>query len=629
LAAAALGISTPAYADTPLFLTEPGDISIDGALDDWGNAAFFPLAARIEGNTRVAVRAALAYDKSYLYVAGNVVDPSFVRTTRYAHNEDHVELLLSFPDEDGSYGRVYEVKLFAGKPGEIAGRVIAVGLGVVRGAEIVEATSTGGYTFEAKIPWTLFPQAAHTRVKIRGVVRYIDGNGRSVAGIIGSAPATRSADMPFLATAPEQSVMRGLVRDRGLGDPTVDLVANVAGDSMKERVLVYGRYLVVYGPSFRGGSEYFWSDLEVDPDAGELPLFEVRDVNGDGISEIVMRKRISRGGGWRELLQVMSFKGDNLVPIFEHETGIGSSIGTIENSVTFVPSGRGFNIVIALGTDVGYDSTNYREPAETERASLLLPWGTVQSRTYGWDRNKFVKRAEQSKAPGSVPNRPTPLPRPPAAPPPRPPSPDELLEKVYAKYKLAHGISDFSSPTFDFVTNVAGSDEVERVICHGRDLVVFGKEFLSASGYVSLSMRQFASDADIHHVSAFDVTGDGQAEIIVRGSQKAAAPEELGGGELVREVIFMYRVTELSIKRVFAAETSVSIGRNRIHSLLGFVPVAGGYAIELRPGRAVGWTRATWPYRQDVEAVSGLEPIVLPWTEGGVRYRFGGETFVR
>ena len=634
-ATVAIAFSTPAFADTPMFLIEPGEIKIDGVIDDWDGATFFPLGVRVEGNPTSVVRAALGYDNTHLFVAAQVTDPTFVRTNRFSSQEDHLELLLSFPEDGDRYGRVHEVKLFAGKPGEIEGRVVAVGAGQVRGAEIVEAPAKGGYTVEAKIPWSLFAPAAHTRVKMRGALRYLKGDGRTTTGIAASSISTRAVDMPMLSTAPEQSLERGLLRERNLVNPSIDLVANVAGDAMKERVLVYDRYLVVYGPGFRNGAEYFWSDLEVDPAAGELPMFEVRDVTGDGRDEIIVRRRVARGHGWRELLQVFSFRGDVLESIFEHETGIQSPVGAIENAVTLVPSGKVVNIVVALGTHAGYHALNYREPVDTDRQPLLLPWGTVRSRTFGWNGKRFVQRSQETKEADAPPPQPVqPVERVETVqvsgpPPPRPPSSDELLDQVYALYKRDHGVSAFVSPTFDFVTNVAGSSELERVVCHGRDLVVFGKDFREGRAYVSLQMQQFASERDIHDVTAFDVTGDGLADLVVRGSQRRQAPEELGRGELVREVLFIYRVDESAIVRVFAAETAMVLGNRRVHSLLGWVPVGRGFEIEVRPGRAVGWTQATWPYRQDVEAVGGLEPLVLPWTEGMVRYRFVGSVFGR
>ena len=38
----------------------------------------------------------------------------------------------------------------------------------VSGAKLVEAPRTGGFTFEAVVPWSAFPQAKRTRVGLTG-----------------------------------------------------------------------------------------------------------------------------------------------------------------------------------------------------------------------------------------------------------------------------------------------------------------------------------------------------------------------------------------------------------------------------------------------------------------------------
>ncbi|MCU0691851.1 MAG: hypothetical protein MUF54_10655, partial [Polyangiaceae bacterium] len=216
-----------------------------------------------------------------------------------------------------------------------------------------------------------------------------------------------------------------------------------------------------------------------------------------------------------------------------------------------------------------------------------------------------------------------------APPAPRPPTPDELLDQVLDLYLKDHKIPKGVTPSFDFVTNVAGDQRNERILCHDRDLVVFGKGFREGRAYVSLSMAQFSRGQDILDVNARDVTGDGRADILVRGVQRAQAPEQLGTGEVVREVLFVYTVAEPGITRVFAAETAISHGERRLHSTVAFLPGSAATAIELRPGRSVGWSRRSWPFQQDTEAVSGVEPIVLPWTATPVRYRFAGLRYQR
>lgn len=625
--AAAQSIGT----ELPLSLVNDGEIKIDGVLREWDSTV--PLSRVIDGtNTGAQMRAALAYDTQYLYVAGEVIDRSFVRTASFGTNEDRAELVLAFPEADGTYRTVYELGLYAGQPGRWAGQVKATGLGVVRSASIVEAPAQGGYTFEARIPWNLFPPAAKTRVGLRGAVRYYDAGRSGVQCVLSTADKGRASALPLLPTAPELSLREGFVRQKGLGAPQLERLVNVAGDAMLERVMLYDRYLVVLGPGFRKGAEYFWSDLGVDVAAGDLPLFDVRDVTGDGKAEFVARKRFRRGDGWREMFQVLGFgSGDTLEPLFEHETALGSSIGSIENNVEIVPAGRGARIKVSLGQSSGYNARNFREATERDREPMLLPWGTVRSRTFSWNGTQFEQTSQEDKEPGDGTEAGTADMQPDVAapPPPRPPTPEELLTAVFDMYKREHNIEPSSTPTFDFVTNVAEDERPERIVCHGRDLVVFGKGFREGRGYVSLSMPQFARASDIRDVTAWDLTGDGHADIIVRGEQRVQAPPELGTGELRREVLFVYVVSPEGIKRVFATETALAMDSNRIQSSVAFVPGARGLDIELRPGRSKGWQRSTWPYRQDTEAVSGVEPLVLPWTASPVRYRYDGSHFQR
>ncbi|MGC4087004.1 MAG: hypothetical protein QM756_03705 [Polyangiaceae bacterium] len=82
--------------------------------------------------------------------------------------------------------------------------------------------------------------------------------------------------------------------------------------------------------------------------------------------------------------------------------------------------------------------------------------------------------------------------------------------------------------------------------------------------------------------------------------------------------------------RVFAAETGRSLGKNQVLGAVAFEPGGkGGVRIELRPGRALGWTESSYPFPQDTTTAGGLEPLLLPWTGGKRSYRFNGSAFTR
>jgi hypothetical protein len=526
-----------------------------------------------------------------------------------------VEVVIGFPG-----GVTHSVVLYPGDPGRSAG-VAKTGDGsTVSGAKVVEAPRSGGWSLEASIPWSAFPPARQVRVGLRGAIFVHDvDSGGAVKNVAGTAPGSGYASLPPLNTEAEQSLHDGLLKEKSLhGAPRWNLIADVAGDSMKERVLVYDRWLVVLGSSFRKGSEYYFSDLGVD--GNNVVSVEVRDLAGGGQSDILVRKRFGSGSKHREMLQVLHFGGAEVpTTIFQHELGVVTADGAIANDVSFVPDGPRTAIKITPGAARGFTAATYREPTESGYDPVILPWGTVASQLYKLSGGAFAKASEERQAAAAPVTASAPEPSQPRAP--SPPSASELMEKVYDLYKKDRGVS--GRPRFDLAADVTGDGQNERVLLHDRDVVVFGKGFKGGTGYSFLSLQQFASPSDVTELTARDINADGKAEIIVKGVLHANGP---GGDKVDREVMIVLSVVNESLRRVFAAETARSMGRKRVS---GAVRFSGG-AIELAPGSAVEWTAATYPFTQDTGPVGGLEPLLLPW--GGaqaVRYRWSNGGFSR
>src|SRR5262249_48967098 len=425
-------------------LMKPGEIKLDGVPREWPSA-MTQLGKVIAGSPSndLGMRGAIAYDETNLYVGAEFKDERLVRTGACGGGEDHASLCIAFPKGGGGYS-VHEINLFPGDPGKSAGCIRRKGGGAVPGAKIVEAPKgvVGQYTFEAQIPWSAFAEAARTRVGMRAALRYYDGDGRAVKTIIGTSTDVPGSDLPRLPIEAEQSLEDGLLKEKGITTPpSQDRFADVAGDAMLERVAVYDRYIAILGPHFREGKEYYFADLGVDVGAGQMPLFELRDVNGDGKADVVTRKRLGNAGEYREILFITAMgPGDVPFILFQHEVGIHGPAGTITNDVRFGTSGPRPTIEIGTGSTLGYNAGNYREPVETSMDPLLLPWGTVKTQIYEWNGKSFAKVREEKQAPGvGSPSRPSavaessrPRSLPAAA---RPPTPDEMQEQVYALYK--------------------------------------------------------------------------------------------------------------------------------------------------------------------------------------------------
>jgi hypothetical protein len=624
-------ISAPAAAGGRQIAAEPVDdvkIRIDGDLREWPNK-MNDLGETLEGKPSAGdprVAATVAYDENSLYVVLKVFDQKIVRTSAAGNNEDHATLFLNFPK-----GQTYAVELYPGQPGKVAG-VIKVKGASVNGSKIVEAPTDKGLSVEAQIPWTAFPEAARTRVGLRATITYADADAAgSVKAVIGTSQARSGKAMPALLLANEQGLEESIIRAKGLPlSPAREAFANVSGDSMVERVAVWGGNLVIIGPHFRGGKEFYFADLGVS-DAAQVGRLELVDFDGDGHDEIVVQKKVGSSDKYREVLTVLKVgRDDQPFLAFAHEVGIKTSDGEIKNRVKLSKSG----IEIAQGEAEGFDPGSFSEVQPGDMGATLLPWESIGSRTFAWKGKGFEPAGETGFTPkqsagapaGKKPKtkRAPKSDEPPAPPAPRPPTADEMLDRVYALYKKDRGVS--GKPSFDFVTDVAGDRGPERVLIHGKDIIVFGKGFREGLSYAFIAVG-VGDPKDILDATARDLTGDGKAEIIVRAVLHAKASKALGGDTVDRHALMVYGVQGDGLVRIFGAETGRSLGKDQIIGAVSFTPARRGFDIELHPARAVGWTEKNYPFPVDTTTAGGLEPLLLPWSGGSRKYHYDGKAF--
>ncbi len=629
LAGAALGVVIPARADTAIDTWKVTQkIRVDGLLREWpgGFASFAQTLQGSAGGGEPKASGLVGYDDAHVYVAAKVFDDKVVRTAQMGGGEDHVTLTLAFPKASG--WAAYELDLYPGDTGKSAAAAKVAGR-VVKDAKVVEAPQEGGFVLEAQVPWSAFPESARIRAGLRAALRYTDADapGR-VKAVIATAKGAGSSAPPLHLEA-ERGLDAGLVRAQNLSRrPAKRAVGDLSGNGMLEVVAVYGKYLTIVGSHFRSGEQFYFGDLGVDDASGVLEL-DLADFDGDGKSEIFLRLRAGSKDEHRQLVRVMKV-GDDDTPFtaFEHEVAVVTRQGRIENDVKRATSGGRPVLVISQGKAEGFEAGTYAEPLPASMASALLPWQTVQSRTFGWKGKGFEKldekqgEARATSAPSAAVSE-----GPPPPPAPRPPTADELLDRVYALYRKDRGVGK-EKPRFDFVTDVTGDAQTERVLVHGKDIVVFGKGFLGGTSYVFVTAG-VAEPSDIVDATARDLTGDGKAEIIVYGVRHTKTSKELGEVIVDRHVLFVYRVTDSAVGRIFSAETGRVLGDDKIIGTVKFRPAARGVSLELHPGRAIGWTRKTYPFPEDAQAAGGVEPLLLPWTSMPARrYEFDGSTYV-
>jgi hypothetical protein len=593
-------------------------VKLDGLLKEWpARANADRVVTGSPDGTKLQV--GLQYDGNLLYVAAEITDAEFVRSSAFKPTEDRLMLKLAFPEGAGL--SVYEIDMFAGKPGESVGAVkFAAGPKKgqdVPGAKIVEAPAAGGYTLEASIPFATFPEATTTRVGLRGVLAYHDAGKAGPRGIVASATFDPKNDksLPALPTEAEHGVVEGLLEPRGLAQkaPLADVYADVTGDAMKERISVFGSFVVVCGPGYRGGKQFFFRDL-----GAELGKLEASRATGRDKADLVITRRATAGGTTHEWLEVWSFlQGDEPKTVFAQEVRVANGSKSIANRITFGDK----TVEVRPEPAVGWDESSFREGAAEGAEPLLLPWGPTQRRAFRFDGSRFALAAEDTAPRQPAPKKPTP---PTQEPTPAPQAPTPKVDTL-AQYMKDRAVPEGTKPTALLNVQLAGDAKPEQVALVGRDLIAFGPGINQGQGYTFVSLSQLDQ---VQGIEARDLTGDGRAEVLVRGRMKTEAPK--GETEATISVLVVYEFRTDRFARIFATKTAIETKDKKVETLVQFVPAKGGKGVDVvtRPGAAKGFTEATFPWSLEKPGTGSLEPLLLPW--GGIaqaRYSYDGSGF--
>ena len=168
-----------------------------------------------------------------------------------------------------------------------------------------------------------------------------------------------------------------------------------------------------------------------------------------------------------------------------------------------------------------------------------------------------------------------------------------------------------------------GDARPERVVVIGKDLVVLGPGYKGGSQYAFARLSDFATPDDITEVTARDITGDGLAEIVVRGKVKLSPTVD-------SEVMLVYGAAGERVVRLLAIETAREVAGGRIQGLVQFVPSkTRGFEIDVRPGMARGLTEKSCPFSEGEVTAQGV-PVLLPWGKTkAVRMVWNGTAFTK
>src|SRR5207248_4158499 len=201
------------------------------------------------------------------------------------------------------------------------------------------------------------------RVGIRGVARFHDGTRTIIAS--GNGDAQSPNDMPALPTESEEALLEQFLIPKGLSSPKFELLADIRGDAMKERVAIYDRYLTVVGPNYRDGKEFFYRDLGAD-----VLKLEARELTGRGKQDLVIRRQFASEAP-REWLDVWSFMSDEPTVVFSHEISVARGSNHVTNAVRLAQK----EIEVAYDPAIGWDATSYKSRARRTRSRCSFRGG--------------------------------------------------------------------------------------------------------------------------------------------------------------------------------------------------------------------------------------------------------------
>jgi hypothetical protein len=586
-------------------------IRIDGALGEWPSG-FEVLGTRLEGDGAKA-SGLVGYDETYLYLGLKADSARIVRRAPPGPGQDRASLEIYFPAAKGRAAQTHRVDFFPGDPGKLKGAVTVDGQ-LVPGAEIVEFPHEDGFDLEARLPWSALPEAAYLRTGLRGRLSFYDAVAPGkLAGAV-TTSSKKDAAMPPLPLFAEAGLIDQLTSEAGRKvNADRQAFGELTGHGSLEKVALYGNLLSIVGPDYRGGKEYYLSPLDVDT-PNQIRRLELVDFNQDGKAEIVLEKRLgSSKTKYRQVVQVLELDGQGAPQeIFLAEVAIVTDKGKIENKVSLA-SGAKAALVIEQGTYSGFDPETFREPRLGEDIpSALLPWDDVRVRRYVY-RNHTLDLSQETKG--------TPLVRPKSAAvaststsrgntqsAARASSQGDVTA-LYEAYKSARG--PLGPIVAEHWVDVAEDGRPERVVLQDRDLLVLGEGFLGGKSY-SYCQLPVKAAGDILSVTPMELTGDGRRELVVQALLRAKAGDKLDDREVVRQVLFVYRVQDGRLTRVFAAEVGRSFDNQQIVGTFKVQSGSGRPILEFGAGRAVGFTQKTYPFPQESEK-SGIEPLLLPW----------------
>ncbi len=207
--------------------------------------------------------------------------------------------------------------------------------------------------------------------------------------------------MPPLTLEPETGLIQALLEPKELGfRPAREAYGDITGDDRIERVAVYGHFVTITGSGYKEGKEFYFNELDVGS-ADRIKRLELVDFSGDGKAEIVLQKRIGPDDSFREIFAVLTIGKDGApLSVFAHEVALVTPEGAVHNDVKISGRGASAKVTVSQGKAEGFEPGTFGEPTIGGGIHpALLPWESVQARTFQWKGDGLAQVDEKLGTP--------------------------------------------------------------------------------------------------------------------------------------------------------------------------------------------------------------------------------------
>ncbi|MDD5307892.1 MAG: sugar-binding protein [Deltaproteobacteria bacterium] len=388
--------------------------TVDGPIDDWSDPGGKPLTLTLfgeperiggqgpwGGDTDASLEIGLAHDKEALYLGMRIQDDVSVHGDAPSLAEDHVELWFGVPSAKDKGLRAMGVAVFlmpnAAEVREIKGERVGP---VVPGSTAALAGTPGFYEAEARIPWAAILGPKGQRTGLTAAVFLVDrdapkGPVKNILGSVSLAAKKQPASWPVLTQGDLSASLAAFRKANRFGsneNPQVVMAGDVAGDDTQEQIVVMGRSLVVFGPSFGAPGSYVTRLLPVASGSG-VKSFDVVDLTGDGKCEIVLELEQTDGDETTRWIEIYRVSDKTITQVFTADTAVQGPSYSLENRYKLRKADKTPGAVtMTLGQATGPVQTALDGAIPGRNGNpMVVPWTGPKEITYVFNGERFAR----------------------------------------------------------------------------------------------------------------------------------------------------------------------------------------------------------------------------------------------